>query len=101
MPKAYWIVHVCIKDERTYRFYLDAARVALQRFHPKFLASGGRYQQPEGKKYNRHLLIEFESMDKALECYHSPEYKAAREFRVGAADTDIIILEGLPPNCDF
>ncbi|MEG8013500.1 DUF1330 domain-containing protein [Sphingomonas sp. 22R3R2A-7] len=43
----------------------------------------------------RNVVIEFESMAAALACHASPEYGAARAARTGAAEVEILIVEGL------
>ena len=53
----------------------------------------GRYEL-EGPTGNRHVLIEFESYDKALDCYHSPEYQHALKFRLALRPRHFVIVEG-------
>jgi uncharacterized protein (DUF1330 family) len=40
------------------------------------------------------VIIEFESYETALACFHSPEYQAASEFRWASAITDLVIIKG-------
>ena len=40
------------------------------------------------------MVIEFPDFDSAVACYNSPEYGEAKAFAEGAAERDIIILEG-------
>jgi uncharacterized protein (DUF1330 family) len=39
-------------------------------------------------------VIEFESYEQALACYHSPEYQAVAKIRHANADSQIVIVEG-------
>ncbi|MEL6947401.1 MAG: DUF1330 domain-containing protein, partial [Pseudomonadota bacterium] len=39
--------------------------------------------------------IEFPSVQHALDCYHSAEYQAAVKIRQAAADSELIIVEGV------
>ncbi len=43
----------------------------------------------------RRILIEFESLEKALQAYESPEYQEALKALDGGADRDFRIFEGL------
>ena len=51
----------------------------------------------EGQNRDRHVVIEFDSFEQALECYHSPEYAAALEIRKTCAESDVIVVEGYDP----
>ena len=48
----------------------------------------------EGAGRARNVVIEFPSMQAALDCYNSPEYQAAKAIRVTVADGEITIVEG-------
>ncbi len=49
----------------------------------------------EGKfDANRLVVIEFPSSEDAKTFYNSPEYQAAREKRIGAADFNMVLVEG-------
>ncbi|EEY33514.1 LOW QUALITY PROTEIN: conserved hypothetical protein, partial [Brucella suis bv. 3 str. 686] len=43
----------------------------------------------------RNVIIEFETMQHALDCYNSPEYQAAAAIRQTVADGEIVIVEGI------
>ena len=47
-----------------------------------------------GKLRSRHVVIEFESYDKALACYRSPEYQAALKLRLDVSTGDAVVIEG-------
>ena len=49
----------------------------------------------EGKESGIAIVIEFESLDSTRKFYESDKYTAAREVRQLAADTDLILVEGL------
>jgi uncharacterized protein (DUF1330 family) len=95
MAKGYWIFQVTINDADTYKKYIQRDGEAFTKYGARFLARGGQFQAIEGSARQRHVIIEFESYAKALECYHSPEYQAASEFRRAAALTDLVIVEGV------
>ena len=41
------------------------------------------------------VIVEFDSVDQARKFYDSPEYRAAREAREGAADMNMLVVEGI------
>ena len=48
------------------------------------------------KKFERHAVIEFPSMEAVLSCYHSKEYQDARQFRLGGVgENELVIVEGV------
>jgi len=94
MSKGYWVVRVSVKNAENYPQYLAAAAAAFEKFGARFLVRGGRYTAPEGEARDRNVVVEFEDYRTALDCYHSPEYRAARKIRVANADADFLVIEG-------
>lgn len=94
MPKAYWIAHVDIRDAERYKDYVSTAKPAFEKYGANFLARGGPYQPLEGQERARNVVIEFPSMQAALDCYNSAEYQAAKAIRNSVADADMVIVEG-------
>ncbi len=58
------------------------------------MVRGGSHENPEGGKRQRNVVIEFDSYQKALDCYNSPAYQAAIRLRTDVSDGDVIIIEG-------
>ncbi|GBE42292.1 hypothetical protein BMS3Bbin10_00351 [bacterium BMS3Bbin10] len=94
MPKGYWIVHVSVNDMENYPEYVAATAPAMEKYGARFLVRGGAAEVREGQSRDRHVVIEFESYARALECYGSAEYAPALELRNKYADTDLLIVEG-------
>ena len=94
MAKAYWIVHVSVRNIDEYPRYLTAARPAFEKFGANFLVRGGAYESMEGSSRERNDVVEFADMATARACYASPEYQAARAIRQQHADADFLIAEG-------
>lgn len=94
MPKGYWIAHVDVREPDRYPDYVAAARPAFERFGARFLARGGETHDLEGPARARNVVIEFPSVEAALECYRSPEYTEARAIRQAVADGELLIVEG-------
>lgn len=95
MPKAYWIAHVTVGNPDQYKLYADAAPIAFKKYGAQILARGGAFQQMEGNGRPRNVVIEFPSLQSALDCYNSPEYQSAKANRKGAGEADIVIVEGV------
>lgn len=95
MPKGYWIVHVDVTDADNYPKYLAQDALAFEKYDAKFHVRGGKCEGPEGPIRSRHVVIEFESFERAMECYNSPEYQAAVKLRQAYSDSEIIIAEGV------
>lgn len=94
MP-AYWIAHVTVTDPDRYRDYQSLAPAAFARFGARFLARGGAAETLEGPAHARHVVIEFPDLATARACHASREYAAARAARAGAAEVQVVIVEGL------
>jgi len=94
MPKGYWIARVDVHDPETYKSYVETAKPAFARYEAKFLARGGKTEVLEGQARGRNVVIEFPSLQHAHDCYHSPEYTAARVFRDKSGQGEFILVEG-------
>ncbi|MFD1796603.1 DUF1330 domain-containing protein [Paracoccus aurantiacus] len=95
MPKAYWIAHVTVTDPEPYKLYAEGASEAFREFGARVLARGGPAQQMEGEGHPRNVVIEFDSMEDALACYHSDTYQNARKHREGRSVAQITFVEGV------
>jgi len=95
MPKGYWIAHVTVTDPDQYRFYAEAAPAAFKKYGATILARGGACRQMEGEGRPRNVVIEFPSLQAAIDCYNSPEYQAAKARRQGAGIAEIVLVEGV------
>jgi uncharacterized protein (DUF1330 family) len=94
MAKGYWMFHTTVRDPETYKKYVERDGAAFAKYGARFLVRGGEFQAVEGSARERHVIIEFESYETALACFHSPEYQAASEFRRASAITDLVIIKG-------
>ena len=96
--KAYWIAHVDIADPDHYSQYTQRAPAAFSEFGGRFLARGGRSEAMEGRQApQRSVVIEFDSYEQAVACYHSAAYQEAKRYREEWARAEIVIVEGLAP----
>ena len=95
MPKAYWIAHIDVNDAERYPDYVATARPAFERHGARFLARGGDTKGLEGRARGRNVVIEFPSLNEALACYESDEYREARAIRQSVAEGELLIVEGV------
>ncbi|MBD0704227.1 MAG: DUF1330 domain-containing protein [Pseudomonas rhizophila] len=96
--KAYWIAHVDVTDPDQYSQYTQRAPAAFALYGGRMLARGGRSKAMEGRATpQRSVVIEFDSYEQALACYHSQQYQAAKRYRLDVAKAEVIIVEGIAP----
>ncbi|MFD1697422.1 DUF1330 domain-containing protein [Roseibium aestuarii] len=94
MPKAYWIARIDVQDPETYAKYVAGTAGPFAKYKARFLVRGGDFESLEGQARSRNVVIEFEDRETALACYHSPEYQAAKAFRVVASEGELMIVDG-------
>ncbi len=95
MAKGYWIARVDVRDAERYKDYVSAAKPAFEAFGANFLARGGPFQRLEGDVRGRNVVIEFPSLQAAIDCYNSPEYQVAAGIRQQCADAEMVVVEGI------
>jgi uncharacterized protein (DUF1330 family) len=94
MAKGYWIVGLKIKDADKYAAYREANGAAFRKYGARFLARGGKFENPLGEAWAVNTIIEFPTFQAANDCFASPEYQHALKVRGDAIDTDLVIVEG-------
>lgn len=94
MKKGYWLAMVDVTDPDNYPQYMAANKAAFEKYGAKFLVRGGQGEIVEGPTANRLVIIEFDSYQTALDCFHSPEYQAALEIRRQYSTAHLAIVEG-------
>lgn len=92
---AYWIAHVHVTDEAAYARYAALATGAIEAHGGEFLARAGRHRQLEGRDRARNVVVRFPTFEDAVACYESPAYREALEHARGAAERDLMVVEGL------
>ncbi len=90
---ALWIAHVTVIDEEAYSKYAALATEAIAEHGGDFLARGGRFVQLEGKARPRNVVVEFDSVELAQQCYESETYQKALSFAKGASERELMIIE--------
>lgn len=95
--KGYWIVRVDVTDPEAFGAYAQAAPAIIATFGGRFLVRGASPETVEGSGRARNTVVEFPSRQAAIDCWNSSAYQAARSLREGAAQIDIVIVEGTEP----
>jgi hypothetical protein len=96
MAKAYWIViYNSIKDADKLAAYAKLAGPAIQGAGGSFIARGMPVQVYEAGINQRAVMIEFDSVQAAINAHESAEYQAALVALGDGAVRDIRIVEGI------
>jgi uncharacterized protein (DUF1330 family) len=90
------IVDIEVIDPLGYEEYRRLAGPTLAAYGGRFLVRGGATETLEGEWQPRRLIVlEFESVERARQWYHSPEYQEAKAVRERTAQSNLVIAEGL------
>jgi len=93
---AYVLVDCEVTDPVRYENYKKLAPPAIAKYGGRYLARGGAVSVLEGDwQPNRIVVLEFPDADTARRFYDSPEYRVARAERSGAANMNMLLVEGL------
>ena len=96
MAKAYWIsFYRSISNPEALAAYAKIGGPAIQAGGGRFLARGMPAKTYEAGLTQRTVVIEFESLDKAIATHDSEGYRAALKILGNAAERDLRIIEGV------
>ena len=95
MKKGYILVKISIQKPELFKEYPLLSGPTMEKFGGKYLIRGGKFEIAEGGwPADRTTVVEFESFEKAKECYESIEYGKAKKIRQESTNTDLILIEG-------
>lgn len=93
---AYIIVDVTINDTEAYEEYKKLTPAAVAAFDGRFVVRGGKTETLEGEwQPQRIVVLEFPTVERAKEWWRSDTYSKAKGIRQRAADTKMIVVEGV------
>jgi uncharacterized protein (DUF1330 family) len=95
MAKGYWVVQNDVTDAETYGAYRAAVAPFLAANGARFVVRAGRKIDVEGASRSRHIVIEFDSFEKAVAAYESADDKKIKSLRDKASTGAMTILEGV------
>ena len=94
--KAYWVsAYRSIKNPDAVAAYAKMAGPALKARGAKYLAVGVANEAYEAGDKQRMVIIEWPSLQAAIDAHDSPEYQAALKVFNNAAERDFRILEAM------
>lgn len=93
--RGYIYVEMTIKDPEGFKQYTALSAPAVHAAGGRYIVRGVPPEVLEGStKANRIVIVEFETVAKAREFYHSAAYQAARQKRLSAAEFRMTLVEG-------
>jgi uncharacterized protein (DUF1330 family) len=97
MAKAYWVVtYRSLKNRAAWKAYAELAQPAIRDAGGRFLALGKPAKTYELGMDESVVLIEFDSLEKAIACHDTPAYTEALEaLGSGNVERDIRVMEGV------
>ena len=84
-----------IKDPDKLAAYAKVAGPAFAKYGARYVARDNAAAAYEAGLKQRIVIVEFESVAKAIEAHDSPEYQAALKVFDNCAERDLRIVEGL------
>jgi len=93
----YMIANYDIKDQAGFQKYMDAAGSLASKYNGKVTVFNTKAVAVEGKVKSVMAIAEFPSLADAQRFYNSPEYTAAKKFRIAATEGSVVITEGFVP----
>lgn len=96
MPKAYWVVtYRSVKNPDAWKAYAKIAMPAIESAGGRFLIRANPAKTYEAGLNERVVLVEFDSLDKALAAHDTPAYKEAlKALGTGNVERDMRVVEG-------
>ena len=96
MKKGYWVVaYRSVLDDAALKEYGKLAIPAIEAGGGKALIRTADVEYRESGLNQRIVVIEFESLEKAVATYNSAAYRAALQVLGSAAERDFRIVEGV------
>jgi uncharacterized protein (DUF1330 family) len=95
MPKGYIYAELEVTDPALFETYRPLAAASIAEFGGHYAVRGGNPKVLEGDgPPPRSVLLEFDSPERAMEWYNSPQYQAALQIRLRSAKTKVLMLTG-------
>jgi uncharacterized protein (DUF1330 family) len=96
MP-AYVVIDITVRDRETYERYKQLASAAVAAYGGRYLVRGGATETLEGGWHpSRFVILEFPSAELGRAWWGSQAYGPAKALRQSCADTEMVLVEGVP-----
>ena len=97
VANGYWLVQASVTNPAQFGQYTAVAGPILASYGARVLARGDVAEVVEGTLARRPYFVEFPSYAAAKACFRSAAYQDAIALRTGAAEFDIVVVEGMIP----
>lgn len=94
---AYWIGRATVRDPAGMQRY-NELRIEAAKLHPQqsLVRTADRVVLEGPDRFDRHVVIRFDSVEDAVRYYHSPEYQVAAAIRQASCDAcELVIVPAL------
>jgi uncharacterized protein (DUF1330 family) len=96
MAKAYLVVcYRSIKDQEAWSAYAKLAAPAIQKAGGRFIVRGVPVKTYEAGIKERTVVVEFDSVERAIAAHDSPGYQEALRVLGKGAERDMRVVEGV------
>ena len=96
MAKTYWVnLYRSISDTAAFEAYARLAGPAIAAAGGRFIVRGSPAKTYEAGQMQRVVVIEFDSVEQAVQAHDSDAYQAALKALGNVAERDIRIVEGV------
>ena len=95
MAKGYLVAHIRVHDKEGFEKFKEMSGPVISEYGGKVLVRNPSPDVREGSDSGLAIVIEFEGIEGARKFYESDKYTEARAVRELAADTELILVEGM------
>jgi uncharacterized protein (DUF1330 family) len=81
-------------DEERIQAYRERAHPLVAKYGGRVVVRPGALSVVEGRPSEYLIVTQWDTVDAALDWYHSPEYQEARKIRDGAAEVQVLFADG-------
>jgi uncharacterized protein (DUF1330 family) len=92
-----YLISICrgVTDRARLEQYWAHSRPTFEGFNARLLAVYTQVRPLEARSaVEGVVLVEFPSMESATQWYESPGYQEVRKYRIGAAEFEIVLVDG-------
>src|SRR5688500_3803627 len=94
-PKGYLVANFTVHDQNTFSKYIEAGGPLVAKFNGKAIVYDTNAKVVEGNGKQIMAVMEFASFADLERFYNSPEYTAARKFRIASSNGSVVLGAGM------
>ena len=103
MAAGYVIAQLKVTNPENYKEYVEKVKEyvekvpdVIKKYGGEYLARGGEHEVVEGEdNFPRIVIIKFPTYEKALEWYHSEDYKPVKDIGLANSEGSNMIIKGI------